>query len=146
MSRIGTLFLLLMSLPLKGDEVPKVNLVSVLLPQSTIVDIYRRPLRSLLIEQKAAIPLKMALRCVAQKEHLLGRKLIHSCQGTYVPRKIAGTNRWSMHAYGRAIDINMGKIQPTEVVTCFERHGWKWGGRWRYPSTDPMHFEYRGEK
>ena len=76
---------------------------------------------------------------------------------------------WSLHAYGRAIDINplvnpyidkSGDLQPSTarkyldrnrsdpgmirdgdaVVQAFTKHGWKWGGRWRDP-IDYQHFE-----
>jgi hypothetical protein len=78
--------------------------------------------------------------------------------GTYNCRKIQGTPRRSMHAYGAAIDIStrysdywMWKGEgsawrnriPMEVVEAFERHGFIWGGKWRH--FDTMHFEYRPE-
>ena len=77
--------------------------------------------------------------------------------GTFNYRKIAGTDRYSAHSFGIAIDINTeysdywqwdksmtykNKI-PMEVVEVFERFGFVWGGKWYH--YDTMHFEYRPE-
>lgn len=86
-------------------------------------------------------------------------KYLVPAAGTYNCRKIQGTPRRSMHAYGAAIDIATkyadywlwsggegaawrNKI-PMEIVEVFERHGFIWGGKWRH--FDTMHFEYRPE-
>ncbi len=81
--------------------------------------------------------------------------------GTYNCRKIAGSDRRSMHAYAAAIDINtkytdywlwskpVGELYPyrnripLEITQVFERHGFIWGGKWYH--YDTMHFEYRPE-
>lgn len=84
-------------------------------------------------------------------------------------RSLPGSNRWSEHAYGRAIDINplvnpyiasSGDLQPATAgpyldrtrddlgllhpgdaaVTAFTDRGWTWGGDWRDP-VDYQHFE-----
>jgi peptidoglycan L-alanyl-D-glutamate endopeptidase CwlK len=80
-------------------------------------------------------------------------------------RFIMGTDRFSHHAYGRAVDINPflnpviyedGRIDPpgaiynTEeegtfseshpIVQEFLRRGWRWGGNFR-PSIDYHHFD-----
>ncbi|MBU9763193.1 M15 family metallopeptidase [Mycobacterium sp. TNTM28] len=78
---------------------------------------------------------------------------------------------WSLHAYGRAVDINplvnpyiseSGDLQPKTarayldraradqgmirdgdvVVRTFAERGWRWGGHWRDP-IDYQHFERR---
>jgi D-alanyl-D-alanine carboxypeptidase len=88
-------------------------------------------------------------------------------------RFVAGTNRWSMHAYGIAIDINpienpyvtsSGHVSPPAgerfkdrspdaegmvhrgdlVVRAFRRIGWKWGGNWDWP-RDYQHFSANGQ-
>jgi hypothetical protein len=88
-------------------------------------------------------------------------------------RFVAGTNRWSMHAYGKAIDINpienpyvtsSGHVSPPAgepyadrsraakgmvhggdlVVRAFRRIGWKWGGNWPWP-RDYQHFSANGQ-
>jgi D-alanyl-D-alanine carboxypeptidase len=86
-------------------------------------------------------------------------------------RDIPGTGRWSLHAYGRAIDLNpllnpyvdsTGDFQPENAevyldrnridpgllhdgdpaVRAFTDRGWRWGGHWRTPK-DYQHFERR---
>jgi hypothetical protein len=88
------------------------------------------------------------------------QKFLSPSAGSYNCRPIAGTNRYSMHAYGAAIDINVGYSAywrwaklgpdglykwsnriPIEIVRIFEKHGFIWGGRWYH--YDTMHFEYR---
>lgn len=89
--------------------------------------------------------------------------------GTFNWRKIAGTQRLSMHAFGIAIDFklpqplgrywrwdgasgNPNKVFPEDilrdkdfnrVVSIFESHGFVWGGKWWH--YDSIHFEYRPE-
>lgn len=81
-------------------------------------------------------------------------------------RTVAGTNRWSQHAFGRAIDVNPllnpyvrgSRIDPPEgsayvdrsidqpgliragdaAVRAFAAIGWSWGGNWSSP--DYQHF------
>lgn len=86
-------------------------------------------------------------------------------------RDIPGSGNWSLHAYGRAIDVNpllnpyidaAGGYQPANAgpyldrnridpgllhdsdpaVLVFLRAGWSWGGNWRTPK-DYQHFELR---
>jgi hypothetical protein len=87
-------------------------------------------------------------------------------------RFVAGTSRWSEHAYGHAIDVNPvenpyvtggGHVSPPAgaaftdrsrgapglihrrgpVVAAFEKNGWKWGGHWSWPK-DYQHFSVGG--
>ena len=87
-------------------------------------------------------------------------------------RVVAGTDRWSQHAYGRAIDINPvenpyvrsdGTASPSNgqrftdrsldhkgmiyagdaVVRAFKRQGWGWGGYWS-SARDYQHFSATG--
>ncbi len=89
-------------------------------------------------------------------------------------RVVAGTDRWSMHAYGRAIDLNpvenpyvsgdhvsppagrpyanrsrdaKGMVHAGDpVVKAFARKaGWKWGGAWPGGTRDYQHFSSNGE-
>jgi len=84
-------------------------------------------------------------------------------------RGIPGSNRWSQHAYGRAIDLNPllnpciyanGEFQPHNAAAYLDRiradpgllraadpavqvftdRGWRWGGYWKTP-IDYQHFE-----
>ncbi len=85
-------------------------------------------------------------------------------------RFVDGTDRWSNHAFGLAIDINPlinpwareGNVLPVEgeaytdrgldlpgminlgdeAITIFEEVGWSWGGVWQ--SADYMHFSKPG--
>ena len=86
-------------------------------------------------------------------------------------RFVAGTTRWSMHAFGLAIDVNpvqnpyvagshvsppagadyldrsrraKGMIHAGDrVVRAFAAAGWEWGGYWTYPK-DYQHFSSTG--
>lgn len=87
-------------------------------------------------------------------------------------RFVAGTDTWSEHAYGRAIDLNpvenpyvtdSGYVSPPAgtrfarrsrhaagmihrngpVVAAFAAIGWKWGGDWPWPK-DYQHFSATG--
>jgi poly-gamma-glutamate synthesis protein (capsule biosynthesis protein) len=87
-------------------------------------------------------------------------------------RFVAGTSRWSEHAYGHAIDVNPienpyvtsdGHVSPPAgtrfadrslrakglihrrgpVVAAFAENGWAWGGNWSWPK-DYQHFSVDG--
>jgi hypothetical protein len=84
-------------------------------------------------------------------------------------RRIAGTQRLSLHAFGAALDFTLPRglgrywqwsgcteagacAYPTavlqdailqRVVTTFEQEGFIWGGKWAH--FDTLHFEYRPE-
>lgn len=87
-------------------------------------------------------------------------------------RPVAGTDRWSEHAYGHAIDVNPvenpyadsdGYVSPPAgapyfdrsqrapglihrrgpVVAAFAAAGWEWGGNWSWPK-DFQHFSASG--
>jgi hypothetical protein len=87
-------------------------------------------------------------------------------------RFVAGTSRWSMHAYGLAIDINPvenpyvsgSHVSPAKgalyadrslhrrgmihagrfVVRTFRSIGWGWGGSWAGSTRDYQHFSSNG--
>lgn len=72
--------------------------------------------------------------------------------GGYNYRNMTGGNKLSMHAYGRAVDINparnpYGKSlvtdMPRDISAAAKRLGLVWGGDWRRVK-DAMHFEYYG--
>ncbi|HET7120215.1 MAG TPA: M15 family metallopeptidase [Solirubrobacterales bacterium] len=87
-------------------------------------------------------------------------------------RVVAGSDRWSEHAYGHAIDLNprenpyvtaSGYVSPPAgapyadrsrrvpglvhrggpVVAAFAAAGWEWGGNWNWPK-DYQHFSASG--
>ncbi len=83
------------------------------------------------------------------------RQIVADTSGTFVWRKIRGTDRLSMHSFAIAIDVGVPNADfwkwrktyrnriPLEVVAIFEKHGFIWGGKWLH--FDTMHFEYRPE-
>jgi len=100
------------------------------------------------------------------------RSMAHDNTSAFNCRFVNGTNRWSMHAYGKAIDINPrenpyvsgGYVSPPEgrpfadrrprrkgmlfrhdpVANAMERIiGWEWGGNWSGP-RDYQHFSSNG--
>lgn len=89
-------------------------------------------------------PLERALR------NLIDRGLakeMQSWDGCYIVRTSRGSDRWSLHAWGLAIDVNAATNRmhqrPTlsaAFVKCFTDEGFNWGGHWRNP-VDGMHFE-----
>lgn len=72
---------------------------------------------------------------------------------SYVCRKIAGTNVWSNHAFGLAVDINSihnpWRVPLTTNMPAWVRdadylmrkYGLRWGGTYQ-TKPDPMHFEF----
>jgi hypothetical protein len=73
-------------------------------------------------------------------------KYVKSGVGAYNCRYIAGTTKWSTHAWGIAIDISWN-VEPNGDCTSnnnytfayvLKNHGWTWGADW----CDPMHFQY----
>ncbi len=85
-------------------------------------------------------------------------------------RNVDGTGFRSYHSYGAALDLLPERFDgeqaywrwtmrdnitwyeipnaeryliPSEIVRIFERHGFVWGGKWRF--FDTIHFEYRPE-
>jgi hypothetical protein len=90
------------------------------------------------------------------------KKYLEKPGGTFLWRKIAGTQRQSTHSFGTTIDINVRYSNywrydkpdknglykyvnriPAKIVEIFEKHGFIWGGKWYH--YDTMHFEYRPE-
>jgi D-alanyl-D-alanine carboxypeptidase len=95
----------------------------------------------------------------------------HDNTSAFNCRYVAGTTRWSQHAFGRAIDINpvenpyvdgsyvsprrgrryadrsrerRGMIFERDVVwRAFRRIGWQWGGTWQ-SAQDYQHFSANG--
>jgi hypothetical protein len=119
-------------------KVPGVKLMSLPLPLKTV---HGFTVTKMLCHKDMEIPLTKAFACVK----LAGlEKEIQNTGGCFCYRNIAGTNRLSKHAQGKAIDINVGLPMHKGIVECFERAGFKWGGDFR--RSDPMHFELTTEK
>jgi hypothetical protein len=115
--------------------------------------------KTLLVTKREGVA--RALSAVARELAALPQeyqKFLSPSAGTFKWRKIAGTNRLSVHSFGAAIDINVkysaywrwskgayryqNKI-PKAIVDIFEKYGFIWGGKWYH--YDTMHFEYRPE-
>ena len=69
--------------------------------------------------------------------------------GGYFVRKKRGSDKWSTHSWGIALDFNvqdnMMGMTPTmdaKILEIFERYGWIWGGRWQGKNVDAMHFQF----
>lgn len=65
--------------------------------------------------------------------------------GIFNQRKSRGSQRWSVHSWGMAVDYlpSLGKFgvparTPAPVVDAFKAQGFLWGGDWAKP--DGMHF------
>jgi len=90
-----------------------------------------------------------------QKKH--NYLFLESAGGTWVIRKIAGTDLYSLHSYGIAYDVNpsknpyrtcttnIPKAMRDEVLALRTNNGkqvFTWGGNWSPCSkADPMHFQ-----
>lgn len=69
--------------------------------------------------------------------------------GGYNCRRVNGTNSWSSHAFGTAVDINHNQNpftngalvtdMPPSFVQMWTSQGWGWGGNWT-SVKDAMHF------
>ncbi len=79
-----------------------------------------------------------------QNDHLSG--YTKSGISGYNCRYIAGTTKWSTHAWGIAVDIS-SRYEPSgscsstvnyRFAPIFKNHGWRWG----LDFCDPMHFQY----
>ena len=123
-----------------------------------------------LVNQKIKITTINGIDKIVQKlsleldNHPEYKNYLQNIAGTFNWRKIAGTNRLSMHSFGMTIDINTkfsnywqwdckcknedakltykNKI-PKKLIQIFEKYGFIWGGNWQH--YDTMHFEYRPE-
>jgi len=128
----------------------------------TIIWLPKTVARKLLITKVNNVNKKLIAISEELEKHPELLKYIDNPGGTFYWRKIAGTERLSMHSFGIAIDINVkysdywqwdanknaGNLSykneiPMKIVKIFERHGFIWGGKWYH--YDTMHFEYRPE-
>jgi len=99
------------------------------------------------------------------------RSMAHDNTSAFNCRFVAGSSSWSMHAYGKAIDLNpvenpyvsgshVSPVKGTKyadrcchraiihagdvVVRAFASVGWGWGGSWSGGTRDYQHFSTTG--
>jgi hypothetical protein len=109
---------------------------------------------SLLVEARTA-PAWEAFADVQRRHGYLFRE---AAGGTYNCRQIAGSDAYSLHAYGLALDLNPSKNGPQGTPTCDQPVGFRlavkalrtaatgrqifsWGGDWSAAVQDPMHWQ-----
>lgn len=109
--------------------------------------------RNLTVHKKAVRAFKRLDHIFREKAPKYYRDICRdSDTGTYNCRVIAGTNTYSNHAFGLAIDLDWQenardgnwesemRNRGMEVIKQVEKEGFmRWGGR--YSSPDDMHFE-----
>jgi hypothetical protein len=95
--------------------------------------------------RKALEPLREAMADLEQASlaHLVRAADFAGC---FAPRRIAAGQPVSHHAWGAAVDLNVGgnprgsfSTQDPRLVETMMRHGFTWGGTWLVP--DPAHYE-----
>ena len=144
-----------------------------------------RKIGKLVVHKDAVETMRVAFRSMWRNDFKIRRMLLVEKYGgddrrsmgadntsAFNCRKVAGTDRWSQHAYGRAIDINPvenpyvgsdGSVSPQKgeayvdrsqhkkgmihagdsTVRAFQRRGWGWGGYWS-SAKDYQHFSATG--
>lgn len=126
------------------------NVVTVLVPQLVGVPTYGGTFNGRVrFHRKGVEQLQRAFADV-EKAGVLGDIIFWD--GSFVLRRMRGSQSLSRHSWGTALDINAEwngfRQKPAapgtkgslwRVAPVFEKHGFAWGGRWTSP--DGMHFE-----
>ena len=121
----------------------KITLVRI--PISVNMTLYTlggRLVRHVVCDESMAEPLNQALGCIQGLEEPVAL-VFHGC---YNYRYIAGTERLSQHAFGKAIDLNAFVGTPPRMVKCFTDAGFEHGGDWPGSKKDSMHFQLPKER
>lgn len=137
-------------------DAARASLAAVVYPGSTVTARFEVTTRHC-----AAAQLALALRDIAAMGVEMDR-FFQEPGGSFNWRRIAGTDRLSVHSFGAAVDLNaalggywlwtgaaegaVGDYRseiPPALVREMERRGFIWGGKWHH--YDGMHFEYRPE-
>ena len=105
------------------------------------------PVKSVNVHRKCADSLHRVLVDISTRDCAW---VLGEYAGIYNHRPMRGGTRWSLHAYGAAIDLAPGANSlnthwptranmPLEVMECFAREGWLPAGA--FWSRDAMHFQ-----
>ena len=122
-----------------ADPNPALVRIPINLPM-TLYTVYGRPVTYVVCDKAMAKPLIAAFKCLGKLDKPV-EIVYHGC---HAYRKIAGTERWSEHAYGRAIDLNAYIGMPDRMIRCFLDTGYFiHGGDWPGSKKDPMHMELK---
>jgi hypothetical protein len=124
----------------------------------------------LVVHRDAAAQILGAMCTLYRRHFPIRRSMAADNTSAFNCRVVAGTSRWSEHAFGRAIDLNPvenpyvtdgGYVSPPagapfahrsrhrkgmvggRVVRAFAAVGWGWGGNWAWPK-DFQHFSASG--
>jgi hypothetical protein len=80
------------------------------------------------------------------------KDLIVTWDGWFNIRKVYGTNKWSLHAWGLCFDCNAKTNKqgtkgdmPKVIVDIFKNNGFDWGGDFKGTRIDPMHMQIKEE-
>jgi len=90
-------------------------------------------------------PLAKAFQNLIDTGHI---RELESWDGCFNIRSKRGSNSWSLHSWGIAIDVNAASNRfghspslSAGFVKCFTDAGFDWGGLWTKP--DGMHFQLK---
>ena len=111
-----------------------------------------------LLVQRDTVPAWNAFAAIMRKH---GYLFLESAGGTFNCRKISGSDQWSLHSYGLALDLNPSKnphrTKKTNMSEAFRsdikairtvsgEQVFAWGGDWAGTSSDPMHWQICASK
>lgn len=128
------------------------NLKTVFVPQLVGVPIGKHKSTGKVTFNKKVAPQLIAGFQAIERAGLLSKILTY--EGSFNPRKIAGTNKVSRHTYAIAFDVN-APFNPFHhtpaakgtkgslhgVADVLAKFGFGWGGNFKPASVDGMHFE-----
>lgn len=125
-----------------SDKFRERNLVGFVLPYTLYFE--GKPVRTATCHKYAVDHFIAALEAIATEKLT---HLVQNYSGIYCYRPARGKKRLSTHAWGIAIDLEAESYPlgsnarfPDEVVTCFTRFGFTYGGDFT-TRKDPMHFQ-----
>jgi hypothetical protein len=128
-----------------GDPNLKNNLVVINIPEEIRAG-SRLPMR-IYCNKDMEAPLIAAFKNLKERGFL---DEFHTYNGCWNIRLKLGGTTWSLHSWGIAIDVNASEnafgakpVLSEGFVKCFTDAGFDWGGIWKAPKTDGMHFQLK---